>query len=331
MGEHNNAMCCFFTHVEYYADFWNGIIFQGKQVIKPEELELSGGTYYEIHKMKGKKKHRTTEQRRDVLMRRKETRGIEILLGMELMDTIDYTMPIRKLLYDAQEYHRQLQKMIRQNRTEAKQLSEQGMQEGGALLGKFWNHSGEFLYGFRKEDKIPPLITIALYCGTVKYDGCNDLADMVQSKQIDAEYRKWINGYPLRVIMLRELKEELFQTGLRELIGVMKRSLDKDELLKYYTDNKKRFGELDDLAIETIGIMIGNTNLIECKQEGGGLDMCKAFEDVREEGKIEGKIEGEERYARLAKELCLRERMADIIEAASNLEYRNRLYQEFSI
>ena len=67
MGEHNNAMCCFFARAEYYADFWNGVIFRGKQVIKPEELELLGGNYY----------------------------------------TVDYTMPIRKLLYDAQEYQRQ--------------------------------------------------------------------------------------------------------------------------------------------------------------------------------------------------------------------------------
>ena len=28
-------------------------------------------------------------------------------------------------------------------------------------------------------------------------------------------------------------------------------------------------------------------------QEEGGLDMCKAFEDEREEGKAEGKAEGE--------------------------------------
>ena len=150
---------------------------------------------------------------------------------------------------------------------------------------------------------------------------------MLQSKQISSEYKKWINGYPLHLVVLQDLKEELFQTGLRELIGVMKRSSDVKELVRYYEENKGRFAKLDEVAIETIGIMIGNTNLIHCKQEEGGLDMCKAFDDVREEGKIEG----EERYARLAKELCLRERMADIIEAATNVEFRNRLYQEFSI
>jgi len=48
MGEHNNAMCSFLEQAEYYSDFWNGVIFKGKQVIKPEELELSGGTYYMV-------------------------------------------------------------------------------------------------------------------------------------------------------------------------------------------------------------------------------------------------------------------------------------------
>ena len=320
MGEHNNAMCRFFVHAEYYADFWNGIIFQGKQVIKADELELVGGTYYTVSKTKSKEKRRTMEQHRDLLMRRTVKNQNEVLLGMELMDTIDYTMPVRKLLYDAQEYYRRMRVMIRQNRATAKQQKE-------PTASKYWKHSGEFLYGFRKDDKVPPLITVALYCGKEEYDGCKDLTDMLQSKQIDAEYKKWINGYPLHLIVLQELKEELFQTGLRELIGVMKRSSEQKELLQYYEENKSRFARLDDVTIETIGSMIGNNNLMECKQEEGGLDMCKAFEDVREEGKIEG----EDRYARLAKELCLRERMADIIEAATNLEYRNRLYQEFSI
>jgi len=175
------------------------------------------------------------------------------------------------------------------------------------------------------------LITVALYCGNETYDGCNDLSDMLQLSQTEAEYREWINGYPLRIVVLQELPEEYFQTGLREVIGVLKRSTDKNALLEYYQNNIDRFAKLDDLAIETIGVMIGNTNLIAYKQKQGGLDMCKAFDDVRAEGKIEGIVEGEERYARLAKELCLRERVADIIEAATNLEFRHRLYQEFSI
>lgn len=87
-----------------------------------------------------------------------------LIFGMELMDTVDYTMPIRKLLYDAQEYQRQLQQVIRNNRAKARYLSEQGKQDSESGSEKFWNHGGEFLYGFRKEDRVTSLITVALYC-----------------------------------------------------------------------------------------------------------------------------------------------------------------------
>lgn len=327
MGEHNNAMCGYFSRVENYADFWNGILFQGRQEIKPEELEYSDKEYYAVTKKGNTTKKKTSEQRRDVLMKKLDNEKGDILLGMELMDELDYTMPVRKLAYDAQEYQRQMHKVIRQNRAEARKLADEAKMAGNLVKDKYWKNSGEFLYGLHKEDRLPPLITVALYCGTEQYDGCNDLQDMLKSDQIDAEYRKWIVGYPLHIIILQNLNEECFQTGLRELIGVMKRSADKKALLEYYIENRERFSELDDFTIETMGIMIGNERLINFKQEEGGLDMCKAFEDAREEGKIEA----EERYAKLTKELYNRKRMTDILKAATNIEYRNCLYQEFRL
>ena len=291
MGEHNNAMCGYFSHAENYADFWNGVLFEGRREIKPQELEYSDKEYYS--EKKNGKVNKRTELRRDVLAKRYKEKN-EMLLGMEVMDTLDYTMPVRKLLYDAQEYHRQMKMMIQCNRDEAKEKTQQDRINGAQTKSKYWNNSGEFLYGFHRDNRIPPLITVVLYCGIEKYDGCTDLRDMLKLEQIETECREWIVGYPLHIITLQELNEEKFQTGLRELIGVMKRSSDKEALLEYYNDNRERFSGLDDLTIETIAIMIGNKQLIECKQEEGGLDMCKAFDDVRLEGKMEGRIEGKQ-------------------------------------
>ena len=332
MGEHNNAMCNFFSRTQYYADFWNGVLFGGRQEIKPEELVERSGNYYMSVKQgdtSGKKK--TSERRRDVLMKKIGAADDDILLGMEIMDSLDYTMTVRKLLYDAKEYQRQIRGVIQQNREKAKRVREKNKGKKKLLREKYWDNSGEFLYGFRREDKITPLITVALYCGTENYDGCNDLKDVLKLEKIRTEYRELVAGYPTNVIILRQLDEKNFRTGLRELIGVMKRCSDNKELLQYYEDNKGRFASLDETAVETISVMLGNKNIIECRQEEGGIDMCKAFDDVRNEGRIEGKIEGEERYAKLTRELCLRERMADIIEAAGNVEFRNRLYREFSL
>ena len=44
-----------------------------------------------------------------------------------------------------------------------------------------------------------------------------------------------------------------------------------------------------------MGALIGNSKLKMFKQEEGGLDMCKAFEDERLEGRLEGERIGIEK------------------------------------
>lgn len=57
----------------------------------------------------------------------------------------------------------------------------------------------------------------------------------------------------------------------------------------YYSEHKERFRQLDDISINVMGVLIGKRTLKFFPQEEGGLDMCKAFEDEREEGREEGK------------------------------------------
>lgn len=305
MGEHNDAMCSYFTQAENYADFWNGVLFRGRQEIKPLEMEYLDKEYYFRKKKGGNIKY--GDQHRDVLAKRKLEKK-ELLLGLELMDTVDYTMPVRKLFYDAQEYYRQVKEVIRHNREADK--AKQGTE-------KYWKNSGEYLYGFRKEDKIPPLITAALYCGDEEYDGCHDLKDVLKLDYIETECREWISGYPTRIVVLSELDECNFQTGLRELIGVTKRKGNKEALLAYYEENKERFAKLDLQTIETIGVMIGNKKLPEFKQEEGGLDMCKAFDDAKMEGRLEGRLEGKLEGEREGK---LKSRLESLRNLMKNLQ-----------
>lgn len=60
---------------------------------------------------------------------------------------------------------------------------------------------------------------------------------------------------------------------------------------------------LDELSIDTLGVLIGNNKLRMFKQENGGLDMCKAFEDERLEGRLEGERIGEENLRQAIKNL----------------------------
>lgn len=106
---------------------------------------------------------------------------------------------------------------------------------------------------------------------------------MLDIEGMDGECRRLLKDYPVKVYNLKDLKEENYETSLREIIGVFKRSKDRGAMKSYYLEHKDRFRELDDISIDTMGVLIGYAKLKMFPQEGGGLDMCKAFEDEREE------------------------------------------------
>ena len=105
---------------------------------------------------------------------------------------------------------------------------------------------------------------------------------------MEPEYRELLEDYRVKIYNLKDLKEENYQSGWREIIAVFKRSKDKEAMKAYYLEHKERFRQLDDTSIKVMGVLIGKRTLNLFAQEEGGLDMCKAFEDEREEGREEG-------------------------------------------
>lgn len=236
---------------------------------------------YDKEYYKGRhKKRKAASILRDVLMHYKGKK--DILLGIELMETIDYTIPARIMDYDAQEIKRQLRDISRRNH----QLSKE--------TRGFWAHNGEFLYGVRRGDCILPIYTVALYCGSAVYDGPWDILQLIDIDGLPEDYHDLLKSYPSRIYSLKDLPEEHFQTSLREIIAIFKRSANKAAMREYYLAHKERFRQLDNLSIDTIGALIGRQDLKLFQQEGGGLDMCKAFDDVYQEGRAEGRAEERE-------------------------------------
>lgn len=78
-------------------------------------------------------------------------------------------------------------------------------------------------------------------------------------------------------------------------IGIMKRSDDKKKLREYCDENRALLENLDEDTYNIISVMINQKNLLELKktnQDGGKVNMCKAIEDMIEDGRIEGILEG---------------------------------------
>ncbi len=155
------------------------------------------------------------------------------------------------------------------------------------------NEPGEYLYGLKRSDKLLPVCTIGLYCGEGTYSGSSDVLDMLDVDGLEPEYRELLKNYKVKIYNLADLQEERYESSLREIIAIFKRSKDRESMKQYYREHKERFRRLDEISIDTMGVLIGKKTLKLFPQEEGGLDMCKAFEDERAEGKAEGKAEGE--------------------------------------
>lgn len=270
MGKINELLCDYLGRPEYYADFWNGTEFGGNPRIQSSLLIRHDREYHKSQQ----KPIPISGTRRDVQMQYCDKN--KFILGIEVMETVEYTMPVRIMDYDAQEFQRQL-KDIRSKHEEA---VKNGLEA--------WESAGEYLYKVKKEDKMIPVHTVALYCGTEKYDGGESILDMTEYAKFPSDLKGIFQNYSIKIYQLRDLIEENYQTSLREIIAVFKRCQNREAIKNYYLEHKERFQQLDELSIDTMGALIGNGKLKLFKQEEGGLDMCKAFEDERLEGRLEG-------------------------------------------
>ena len=318
MGEINDKLCKLLSTKEYFADFWNGIVWTGEHRIKPEQLCRDDKEYYKFLK-------KSSSICRDVLMK---LRGrMSAKLGIEIMETIDYTIPVRVMDYDGQEMKRQLNDIAIRNR----HLAETG-QTG-------WEHSGEFLYGVRLQDRILPVMTVALYCGWEEYDGAMGILPMCELSGMQVEYKEQFLEYPLRLYSLKDLDEMCFETGLRELVAIFKRSKDRVDMKEYYEEHKERFRLLDTTVIDAMGALIGISKLKLFKQEGRGLDLCKAFEDEREEGFAEGRVEGHEeglieggmRVSKMIEYMFQEGKSDDIKRAVTDMVYQREMLEAYGL
>lgn len=120
-----------------------------------------------------------------------------------------------------------------------------------------------------------------MYCADGEYDGASNILAMLNGEDLEPEYRELLEDYRVKIYNLRDLQEENYKTGWREIIAVFKRSKDQEAMKAYYLEHKERFRLLDVASINVMGVLIGKRTLKLFPQEEGGLDMCKAFEDGR--------------------------------------------------
>lgn len=281
MGEVDVRLERYFEDPVRYADLINGYRFQGRQVVKPEDVKekdsrLSGKS----QRKKGKQqKGREHQKQRDIVRRVIFGAGIAII-AFENQMHVHHAMPVRIFVEDALEYDKQL-RMIQRNHREQKDLAEES----------------EYLGQFSAEDRMIPAFTIVLYFGEGEWNGPRDLLDLMDLTSIPEELREMINGYPLHVLEVRKFKDiDNFQTDLRDIFGVIQSSSNEEELLAYTAAHQDSLENLQEDAYDVIASVIGNTELIvrkeEYRKEGDAMNLCKGMVEWAERERREGHAEG---------------------------------------
>ena len=245
---------------EHFADAFNSCVFDGKQVVKADELSLQekDPTEFGIVFANGEKD--VVQKLRDVLKKcviMSSDKMTFLLLGIENQSEVHYAMPVRNLLYDALNYGQQVSEIAAEHRKE-KNLRD-----------------AEFLSGFSKEDKIIPVITLTVYFGSDKWDGPRSLKEMFP-KDIGEEVLRKVDDYHLHLIIPTEIKDfSKFKTELGKAMKYIAVSEDKEAMKELAKDE-----DFKEIGIETVRLINECTGSnIDVSENGEVVNMCKGLED----------------------------------------------------
>lgn len=242
----------------YFADAFNACVFDGKQVIRADELFLQEKDPVELGIAFANGEKEVVQKLRDILKKcviMSNDRMTFLLMGIENQSEVHYAMPVRNLLYDALNYGQQVSEIAAEHRKE-KDLRD-----------------AEFLSGFSKEDKIIPVITLTVYFGSDEWDGPRSLKDMF-SEDIDEEVLNKVDDYHLHLIIPAEIEDfSKFKTELGKAMKCIAVAKDEEAMEKLAKDNE--FSEIGVDTVRLINECIGSD--IEIPEGEEKVDMCKGL------------------------------------------------------
>ena len=280
MSEKDNVTIDFMRKDENFADAFNFYIFDGKPVIKPENLTSVDTAVLSFPENKGKKA-KSIKKYRDVvkfLSIKRDEFASYVIFAIENQSEIHYAMPVRNLMYDLMQYESQIREIEAMHRER---------------LAKDKNYkmtSSEYLSGFTKKDKLKPVITLVINFSGKPWDGPTSLEEMIEPG--NETFLKFMPVYSLNLIdpfRIRRGGFKKFSSHLKEILLYLKYASDKNQLRKML-HKEKEFNQTPNEVVKVINTLTGSK--IKIDEKKGKTDMCKAIEDLIEEGKKEGKKEG---------------------------------------
>ena len=254
---------------EVFADAFNFLLYNGEQKIKPEDLKPLDTNSISVE-INDTKVSSAVQKNRDVfkILSAKKTDKVGFLiLGVENQAKIHYAMPVRAMLYDSMQYASQVDIKSKENRKSKKYIS-----------------SDEFLSGFRKKDRLIPVITLVIYFGSKAWDGPTNLKEMFID--CDKLVTRYIQNYKINMIFpqLPDRKLRKLSSELGVVMRFIKNSNNKKKLMENLEKDEK-FHNVSNVSATLINEATGLNLKINPQKER--INMCQAIKEMIEDARRE--------------------------------------------
>lgn len=300
MGKTDEYQYDYLDDNDRFADQINGALFQGRQIVKPADLEPVDTQAVYLGKEAGLRKNFHT-----IVDKARMWKGRMFhIVAVENQTYVDYHMVLRNMLSESLGYHKQW-----------KQKKSVHYRRKDLPAG-----TDEFFSGLSKDEKFIPVITLVVYCGTEHpWDGARCLHDLLE---IDDEMKVYVTNYRLNLYDCHEHDTfDEYHTGLRQIFEMVRYGRDKEQVKRIIAENPEAYDNIDDDTRELLEVITKMKIPRKEKNMGekeGGFSMLKGFEDcrleARMEGRMEGKIEGrKEHLVQLVCKKLQKNKPADVI------------------
>ena len=265
-----------------FADAFNYLIYNGEQVIRPEQLTDLDATHFAIpYREEEEGKPESTQKYRDVLKTlavKTDEHCTYLVLGIENQSNVHYAMPVRNMLYDAMQYEKQVRQLAAAHRKKHDAAT-----------------SDEYLSGMNREDKITPVITLVINFGSKKWDGPIRLHEMFSEQP--EHILRLIPDYQVLLIDPMSMADTdlgRLNSSLREVLSYIKYQHDQEQMQRLLQEDQ-RFSELERNA--ALVIQATTRTELNIKPNAEVVDMCEAIQQMMnnsmQQGVQLGKKQGE--------------------------------------
>ena len=260
-----------------FADAFNYLIYDGEQIIRPEQLTDLDATQFAIpYREDEEGKPESTQKYRDVLKTlavKTDDQRAYLVLGIENQSNVHYAMPVRNMLYDAMQYEKQVRQLAAAHRKKHDAAT-----------------SDEYLSGMNREDKITPVITLVINFGSKKWDGPIRLHEMFSEQP--EHILRLIPDYQVLLIDPMSMADTdlgRLNSSLREVLSYIKYQHDQEQMQRLLQEDN-RFSELERNA--ALVIQATTKTELNIKPNAEVVDMCEAIRQMMESSKQQGVLQG---------------------------------------